>query len=80
LKESGEIAARRQAAALSRAVDLVRRRIGEVGVEALGGDESLVALLLSFLRAGGTSLDAAERACAEAIARLRSPHFSSAKR
>jgi hypothetical protein len=33
-------------------------------------------MVLSLLRAGAPPLDAAERACDEAIARLRSPRFS----
>jgi LAO/AO transport system kinase len=78
-KNDGTLAARRDAAALARAVDVLRRRVGEVGVDALGGEDALLPLLLSFLRTGVTALDAAERVSDEAVARLRSPRFSGKK-
>jgi LAO/AO transport system kinase len=75
MKTDGELAARRERAALARALDVVRRRVGEIGVESLGGDDALSATLLTLVRSGTPPLDAAERASDEAIARLRSPRL-----
>jgi len=78
LRREGELEARRRASCIARALDVVRRRVGELGVDALGGDDAVKTSLEAEVNAGTPPLHAAERACDEAIARLRSPHFSGA--
>lgn len=75
LRANGELDVRRRRSSIARALDVVQRRVGEMGIDALGGVEMARARIERSVSEGTPPLHAAEQACHEAIAQLRSPRF-----
>ena len=73
LRASGELTRRRKNGSISRAITVVERRVGELGVDALGGPDALAERIARALEVGAPPLEVAEQMVDEAIASLRPP-------
>jgi LAO/AO transport system kinase len=73
LRASGELARRRHEGAISRAITLIARRVGEHGVDLLGGESTVKARVTTAIDAGTPALEIAEAMVDEVVAGHRRP-------
>ncbi len=71
LDESGALGLRRREGDVARAFFALVRRVGEVGLDALGGEDAARARIATAIEAGGSPLDAALTIADASIALLR---------
>ena len=67
LREGGALERRRREGAVARAIDLVARRVGELGVDQLGGESALRTRLAAAIDAGGSAVEIAEAMVDEVV-------------
>ena len=67
MRDGGELVRRRREGAIARALTLIERRVGELGVEQLGGESALRARLVAAIDPGGSAVEIAEAMVDEVV-------------